>query len=80
MTDSRKSMTFWLAGLASGVAAGYFIYQNREKLGPQKDKLMKLLGELQKTSEDIGRKLKTAGLESIEKGKALAKTASENVN
>lgn len=77
-------MTFWLAGLASGVVAGYFLYQNKEKLGPQKDKLIKLMGELQKTSEDIGKKLKAAGLESLEKGlekgKALTKSVGENVN
>ncbi|MBN7813133.1 hypothetical protein J0A68_19415 [Algoriphagus sp. H41] len=73
-------MTYWLAGLASGVVAGYLLYQNREKIGPQKDKLVKLLGELQKASEDIGKKLKAAGLEGLEKGKALAKSAGENVN
>jgi len=84
MSNSKQTMTYWLAGLASGVLAGYFLYQNREKLGPQKDKLIKLVGELQKTSEEIGKKLKAAGLESLEKGlekgKALAKTATENVN
>ncbi|GAA0881299.1 hypothetical protein GCM10009119_42690 [Algoriphagus jejuensis] len=84
MTTSKKTMTYWLAGLASGLAAGYFLYQNREKIGPQKDKLVKLLGELQKTSEDIGKKLKAAGLESLEKGlekgKVLAKNAGEHIN
>lgn len=80
MKNSKLTMTFWLAGLASGVAAGYLLYQNREKLGPQKDKLVKLLGEMQKTSEDIGKKLKALGLESLEKGKSLAKTTAENVN
>lgn len=80
MKNSKLSMTLWLAGLASGAVAGYLLYQNREKLGPQKDKLVKLLGELQKTSEDIGKKLKAAGLESLEKGKSLAKNAAEQVN
>lgn len=73
-------MTFWLAGLASGVVAGYLLYQNREKLGPQKEKLVRLLGDLQKASEDIGKKLKAVGLESLEKGKSLAKTSNEQVN
>lgn len=77
MKNSKLSMTLWLAGLASGVVAGYYLYQNKEKLGPQKDKLVKLLGELQKTSEDIGKKLKAAGLEGMEKGKALAKEGIE---
>ncbi len=80
MSSSKQTMTYWLAGLASGVVAGYFLYHNREKLGPQKDKMIKLLGELQKASEDIGKKLKAVGLESLEKGKALAKNAGENVN
>ena len=80
MKNSKLTMGLWLAGLATGALAGYYLYQNREKLGPQKDKLVKLLGELQKTSEDIGKKLKTAGLESLEKGKNFAKTASEQVN
>ena len=73
-------MTLWLAGLASGVVAGYYLYQNKEKLGPQKEKLVKLLGELQKTSEDIGKKLKAAGLEGVERGKAIAKSAAEQIN
>ena len=80
MKNSKLSMTFWLAGLASGVVAGYLLYQNREKLGPQKDKLVRLLGDLQKASEDIGKKLKAAGLETLEKGKSLTKPTAENVN
>jgi hypothetical protein len=80
MNNSKLTMTYWLAGLASGVVAGYFLYQNREKLGPQKDKLVRLLGDLQKASEDIGKKLKAVGLEGLEKGKALTKSAGENVN
>ncbi len=80
MKNSKLSMTLWLAGLASGVVAGYYLYQNKEKLGPQKDKLVKLLGELQKTSEDIGKKLKAAGLEGMERGRAMAKNAAEQVN
>jgi hypothetical protein len=78
--NNSKTLTYWLAGLASGVVAGYLLYQNREKLGPQKEKLVKLVGELQKASEDIGKKLKAVGLEGLEKGKAIAKNASENVN
>lgn len=61
-------MTLWIAGLVSGVVAGYYLYQNREKLGPQKDKIVKLLGDLQKASEQIGKKLKEAGLDGIDKG------------
>jgi hypothetical protein len=78
--NNSKTLTYWLAGLASGVVAGYLLYQNREQLGPQKEKLVKLVGELQKASEDIGKKLKAVGLEGLEKGKAIAKNASENVN
>ena len=57
MKNSKLSMTLWIGGLVSGVFAGYYLYQNREKLGPQKDKMVKLLGDLQKTSEQIGKKL-----------------------
>lgn len=77
---NNSKLTIWLAGLTSGVVAGYFLYQNREKLGPQKDKLVRLLGDLQKASEDIGKKLKAVGLEGLEKGKTLTKNASESVN
>lgn len=80
MKNSKLTMTFWLAGLASGVVAGYLLYQNREKLGPQKDKVVKLLGEMQKASEDLGKKLKSLGLDTLEKGKTLAKNTTENVN
>lgn len=73
-------MTLWFAGLASGVVAGYYLYQNKEKFGPQRDKLVKLLGDLQKASEDIGKKLKAAGLEGMERGRAIAKNAAEQVN
>jgi hypothetical protein len=68
MKKSNVSMTLWIAGLVSGVVAGYYLYQNREKLGPQKDKIVKLLGDLQKASEQIGKKLKEAGLDGIDKG------------
>jgi hypothetical protein len=80
MKNSKLSMSLWLAGLATGAVAGYFLYQNREKFGPQKEKLVKILGELQKTSEDIGKKLKAVGLESLEKGKNLAKNTADHVN
>jgi hypothetical protein len=68
MKKSNVSMSLWIAGLVSGVVAGYYLYQNREKLGPQKDKIVKLLGELQKASEQIGKKLKEAGIDGLEKG------------
>jgi hypothetical protein len=71
MKNSRTSWALWLGGLAAGVAAGALIYQNREKLGPQKDKLSKLISEMQKTGEELGKKLKQASLDSIERGKAL---------
>ncbi|WP_103926524.1 hypothetical protein [Algoriphagus boritolerans] len=78
MKNSKLSMALWLGGLVSGIFAGYYLYQNREKLGPQKDKMVKLLGELQRTSEQIGKKLKEAGIEGIEKGKkTLAKSTPE---
>lgn len=80
MKNSKLTMTLWIAGLASGVVAGYYLNQNKEKLGPQKDKLVKLLGDLQKASEDIGKRLKAAGLEGMERGKAIAKNASEQIN
>lgn len=80
MSNSKKSWAIWLGGLAAGIAAGAVIYQNREKLGPQKEKLSKLLSELQKTGEEIGQKIKQAGLESVERGKSLTKSISEQVN
>ena len=73
-------MTLWLGGLASGIFAGYYLYQNREKLGPQKEKMLKLLSELQKTSEQIGKKLKDAGIEGIEKGKKTIANATSELN
>ena len=80
MKNSKLSMTLWIGGLVSGVFAGYYLYQNREKLGPQKDKMVKLLGELQKTSEQIGKKLKEAGIEGIEKGKKTLAKATPELN
>lgn len=80
MNNSKKSWAIWLGGLAAGIAAGAVIYQNREKLGPQKEKLSKLLAELQKTGEEIGQKIKQAGLDSVERGKSLTKSISEQVN
>lgn len=80
MKNSKLSMTLWLGGLASGIFAGYYLYQNREKLGPQKEKMMKLLSELQKTSEQIGQKLKAAGIEGIEKGKKTIAKATPELN
>ncbi|OOG73764.1 hypothetical protein [Algoriphagus sp. A40] len=80
MSNSKKSWAIWLGGLAAGIAAGAVIYQNREKLGPQKEKLSKLLAELQKTGEEIGQKIKQAGLERVERGKALTKSITDQVN
>lgn len=80
MKNSKLSMTLWIGGLVSGVFAGYYLYQNREKLGPQKDKMVKLLGDLQKTSEQIGKKLKEAGIEGIEKGKKTIAKATPELN
>lgn len=78
MKNSKLSMSLWLGGLVSGIFAGYYLYQNREKLGPQKEKMIKLLGEIQKTSEQLGKKLKDAGLEGLEKSKkSIAKTKSD---
>ncbi|WP_157963159.1 hypothetical protein [Algoriphagus litoralis] len=80
MKNSKLTMTLWLGGLASGIFAGYYLYQNREKLGPQKEKMLKLLSELQKTSEQIGKKLKDAGIEGIEKGKKTIANATSELN
>lgn len=80
MKNSKLSMSLWLGGLISGIFAGYYLYQNREKLGPQKDKMVKLLGELQRTSEQIGKKLKEAGIEGIEKGKKTLAKATPELN
>lgn len=80
MKNSKLSMTLWVGGLVSGVFAGYYLYQNREKLGPQKDRMVKLLGDLQKTSEQIGKKLKEAGIEGIEKGKKTIAKATPELN
>lgn len=80
MNTSKTKLALWIGGLAAGVVAGALIYQNREKLAPQKEKLSKLLGELQKTGEELGKKLKTAGMESLERGKALAQAGAEKMN
>lgn len=80
MKNSKLTMTLWLGGLASGIFAGYYLYQNREKLGPQKEKMLKLLSELQKASEQIGKKLKDAGIEGIEKGKKTIAGATSDLN
>ena len=80
MKNSKLSLTLWLGGLASGIFAGYYLYQNREKLGPQKEKMLKLLSELQKTSEQIGKKLKDAGIEGIEKSKKTIANATSELN
>lgn len=80
MSNSKKTWAIWLGGLAAGIAAGALIYQNKEKLGPQMDKFSKKLGELQKTGEELTKKLKQAGLDSVERGKNLAKSVSEQVN
>lgn len=80
MKTTKTKLALWIGGLAAGVAAGALIYQNREKLGPQKEKLSKLLGELQKTGEELGKKIKAAGLESIERGKALTQSTAEKLN
>lgn len=78
MKNSKLSMSLWLGGLVSGIFAGYYLYQNREKLGPQKDKMMKILGDLQHSSEQLGKKLKEAGIEGLEKGKkTLSKSTPE---
>jgi hypothetical protein len=71
MKNSKTSWALWLGGLAAGVAAGALIYQNREKLGPQKDKLSKLISEWQKAGEELRKKIKKASMESIERGKSL---------
>lgn len=80
MKNSKVSMALWLGGLVSGVFAGYYLYQNREKLGPQKEKMLKILGDLQKTSEQLGKKLKEAGIEGIEKGKKTIAKATPELN
>jgi hypothetical protein len=80
MKKSNVSMSLWIAGLVSGVVAGYYLYQNREKLGPQKDKIVKLLGDLQKASEQIGKKLKDAGIDGLEKGKKVLDKSTAEFN
>jgi len=80
MKTSKTKLALWIGGIAAGVVAGALIYKNREKLGPQKEKLGKLLGELQKTGEELGKKLKTAGMETLERGKALTQNNAEKVN
>lgn len=80
MKNSKLSMSLWLGGLVSGIFAGYYLYQNREKLGPQKEKMMKILGDLQKSSEQLGKKLKEAGIEGLEKGKKTIAKATPDLN
>lgn len=59
MSTSKKKIALWVGGLAAGVIAGTLIYQNRHKLAPQKEKLTKLAGNLQKLGLEIGKRLKT---------------------
>jgi hypothetical protein len=80
MKNSKLSMSLWLGGLVSGIFAGYYLYQNREKLGPQKDKMMKILGDIQKSSEQLGKKLNEAGIEGLEKGKKTMTKATPDLN
>ena len=80
MKTSKTKLALWMGGLAAGVVAGALIYRNREKLGPQKEKLTKILGQLQKTGEELGKKVKVAGLETLERGKALTQTNADKVN
>jgi hypothetical protein len=80
MKTSKTKLALWIGGIAAGVVAGALIYRNREKLGPQKEKLSQLLGELQKTGKELGKKVKVAGLETLEKGIVLAQSNSEKVN
>lgn len=80
MKNSKLKTTLWLGGLVSGIFAGYYLYQNREKLGPQKEKLSKLLADLQKSTEEIGKKIKAAGKEHLEAGKSIANNVKEQVN
>lgn len=80
MKTSKTKLALWIGGLAAGVVAGALIYRNREKLGPQKEKLTKILGQLQKTGEELGKKVKVAGLETLERGKALTQTNADKVN
>lgn len=56
MKNSKTKLALWIGGLAAGVVAGALIYRNREKLGPQKEKLSKILGQLQKKGEEFGKK------------------------
>lgn len=80
MKTSKTKLALWIGGLAAGVVAGALIYKNREKLGPQKVKLGKLLGELQKNGEVLGKKLKAAGMETLERGKVMAQSNTDKVN
>jgi hypothetical protein len=43
-------------------------------------KLGKLLGELQKNGEVLGKKLKAAGMETLERGKEMAQSNTDKVN
>ncbi|MCU0400154.1 MAG: hypothetical protein MUE75_03955 [Algoriphagus sp.] len=62
MKTSKTKLALWIGGLAAGVVAGTYIYRNREKLGPQKEKLSRILGQLQKTGEELGKKIKKSGV------------------
>ncbi|MBS4071098.1 hypothetical protein ACFPIK_04025 [Algoriphagus aquatilis] len=80
MKTSKTKLALWIGGLAAGVVAGALVYRNREKLGPQKEKLSKILVQLQKAGEELGKKVKVAGLETLERGKALTQSNAEKVN
>ncbi|TDQ18914.1 hypothetical protein DFQ04_0725 [Algoriphagus boseongensis] len=80
MTTSNKKLALWLGGLATGIIAGTLIYQNREKLEPNKNKFNKLLSDWQKSGEKLKNKLVEASKESIERGKKLSNAAVESMN
>ena len=80
MKTSKTKLALWIGGIAAGVVAGALIYKNREKLGPQKEKLGKLLGELQKTGEELGKKLKVAGMDTLDRRKVRTSSNAEKMN
>lgn len=59
MKTSKTKLALWIGGLAAGVLAGAIIYKNRDKLSPQKEKMVKLMGNLQKVGQKLSKKLNT---------------------
>lgn len=78
MTKFNK--TLWLSGLLTGAVVGAYLYKNKEQYGPQKEKMNKLLGELQSVVIDLKGKLLHVGQEGLDATKSAINSAKEKVD